>query len=261
MTVLVLAAEMDRTADAVILRLAERDIPVVRLDLSWFPQRMRLDAEFSNGTWSGCLRTEHHTVDLAEIRAVWVRTPSSFQMPAGMSKAEADFAQSDPGVVLKPLSTNLIYEDGIYKMGWTRRLSRQDLADPRGIDVTTHLLQDWAPKWHECRAVVVGDDLFSVAIHAGSSDSYVDWRSDYPSLRYEVIDLCEPVATSLRGVMAELGLVYGAFDLVIGPDHTTGKETVTFLEVNPGGQYGFLETATGVPITDSLARLLAREAS
>lgn len=33
---------------------------------------------------------------------------------------------------------------------------------------------------------------------------------------------------------------------------------VSFLEINPGGQYGFLEAATGVPITESLIRLLAQ---
>lgn len=65
--------------------------------------------------------------------------------------AVARFSQvSVPGVVLKPLSTNLIYEDVTYKMGWTRKLSVDDIADLRGIDVTAHLVQDWAPKCWEC---------------------------------------------------------------------------------------------------------------
>ena len=56
--------------------------------------------------------------------------------------------------------------------------------------------------------------------------------------------------------MAELGLVYGALDFVVGPD-----ETFTFLEANPGGQFGFLEANTGVPLTGTLAALLARGAT
>jgi hypothetical protein len=200
MTVLVLAGEMDRSADSVILGLAARQIPVVRIDLGWFPQRIRMDAAYVDGRWHGCLRTEHHEVDLAKVRAVWVRTPSTFQMPVGMSSAEANFAKreaklgvggvlmslpdvlwvnrpdraatavyraiqwtaasrhglrvprslvtNDPGavtrfagasttgVVVKPLSTNLIWEDDTHKMGWTRRLTGQDLSDLRGIDVT-----------------------------------------------------------------------------------------------------------------------------
>lgn len=194
MTVLVLAAELDPTADGVVSGLTEHGVPVVRLDLSWFPQRLTLDAEFRDGAWRGCLRTEYHEVDLASVRSVWVRTPSSFRMPEGMSAVERDFAKREAKLGLKPLSTNLIYEDHTYKMGWTR------LRDGRVAGVGDH---------------------------------------------------------GLRAVMAELGLVYGAFDLVVGPDEA-GDEIVSFLEINPGGQYGFLEAATGVPITDSLVRLLAR---
>lgn len=323
MTVLVLAAELDRTADGVVHGLTERGVPVTRLDLSWFPQRLTLDAEFRRGAWCGCLRTNHREVDLTSIRSVWVRTPSSFRMPAGMSSVERDFAKreaklgvagvllalpdvlwvnrpdlaatavyrplqwaaahrcglsvprslvcndpaavarftgaSGPGVVLKPLSTNLIYEDHTYKMGWTHRLSTQDLEDLRGVDVTAHLVQDWVPKRWECRAVVVGEDVFAVGIRAGSEASYVDWRADYAALSYDVVELPAAVVVSLRAVMAELGLIYGAFDLVVGPDPDGSGEVVSFLEVNPGGQYGFLEAATGVPITDSVVRLLARE--
>ena len=318
MTVLVLASELDRTAESVVSGLTERDVPVIRLDLSWFPQRLTLDAEFCDGSWKGHLRTERLEVDLATVRSVWVRMPSSFRMPEGMSAAERDFAKREaklgvggvllalpdvlwvnrpdlaatavyrpvqwaaaarcgltvprtlvsndpaavsrfaqvsvPGVVLKPLSTNLIYEDHTYKMGWTRKLSADDLADLRGVEVTAHLVQDWVPKCWECRAVV-GEDIFAIAIYAGSDESYVDWRSDYPALSYEVVELPEPVTIGLRAFMAELGLVYGAFDLAVGRDGD--DEVVSFLEINPGGQYGFLEAATGVPITDSLVRLLA----
>ncbi len=66
------------------------------------------------------------------------------------------FAGSADSVVIKPLGTNLIWEDHTYKMGWTRRLSQQDLGDLRGIENTAHQLQHWVSKRYECRAVVVG---------------------------------------------------------------------------------------------------------
>jgi ATP-grasp ribosomal peptide maturase len=322
--ILILAQESDRTADGVVLGLAERGEPVVRLDLSWFPQRLMLDAEFRDGAWRGCLRTEHHEIDLAAIRSVWVRSPTSFRLPEGLSAVEADysrreaklglggvlfalpgvlwvnrpdlaaravykplqysvaaraglrvpptlvtnsaaalwrFAGSVAGVVQKPLSTNLIFEDGGYKMGYTHLVTDADLADLRGVATTAHHLQEWAPKATECRAVVVGDDIFCVAIHAGSDKAYVDYRADFGANTYEQIELPERVLKGLRLFMTELGLVYGAFDLVIGPtregDHG-GDQVVSFLECNPGGQYQFLEATAGVGITDSLMTLLAR---
>ena len=48
-----------------------------------------------------------------------------------------------------------------------------------------------------------------------------------------------------------LGPVYGALDFVI----TQSGERV-LLEINPTGQYGFVENATGVPLTAQLADLL-----
>lgn len=320
MTVLVLAAETDRTVDGVVTGLTERSIPVMRVDTSWFPQCMTLDAEFQDGRCSGVLRTAHHEVDLADIRSVWVRTPSAYTFPNTMSAAERDYARreakigvggtllalpgvlwvnrpdlaatavhrplqwavaarcgmtvprslvtNDPvavqrfaaksqhGVVIKPLTANLLYEDNTYKMGWTRRLSVNDLSDLRGIDVTAHLIQDWVDKTWECRAVVVGDEVFAVAIHAGSEAARIDWRSDYSALSYQVINLPRAVAESLHAIMNELGLVYGAFDLSVSYDRDS--EVFSFLEINPGGQYGFLEGATGIPITDSLVRFLAK---
>ncbi|MGH3995295.1 MAG: hypothetical protein ACRDSN_22870, partial [Pseudonocardiaceae bacterium] len=64
-------------------------------------------------------------------------------------------------------------------------------------------------------------------------------------------------AEFLRMFLTELGLVYGAFDLVIGIDDR-GEDCVWLLECNPGGQYGFLEGMAGLPITRSLVDLLAR---
>lgn len=319
MTVLVLAAETDRTADGVVTGLTEQGVPVMRVDTSWFPQEMSLDAEFRDGMCRGVLRTAHHEVDLAEIRSVWVRTPSTYAFPKSLSAAERDYArreakigvggalmalpgvlwvnrpdlaatavyrpiqwtvaarcglnvprsvvtnsasaierfakESAHGVVVKPLSMNLIYEDGTYKMGWTRRLSSDDLADLRGVEVTAHLVQDWVDKDWDCRTVIVGDEVFAVAIHAGSEEARIDWRSDYPSLSYEVIELPRRVVEALHAIMAELGLVYGAFDLSMSRDGS--KEVFSFLEINPGGQYGFLEARTGLPITDRLIKFLA----
>lgn len=158
-------------------------------------------------------------------------------------------------MVQKPLSTNLIYEDGQYKMGYTHLVTDADVDDLRGVQTTAHHLQAWAPKRTECRAVVVGKDIFCVGIQAGSERSYVDYRADFESNTYEQIELPERVLRGMRTFMTELGLVYGAFDLVLGIPANEGaadEQMVSFLECNPGGQYQFLEATAGVGITDSL---------
>ena len=51
--------------------------------------------------------------------------------------------------------------------------------------------------------------------------------------------------------MSELGLVFGAVDLICTP---SGE--YVFLEVNPGGEWGMLERDLGLPISEAIAEAL-----
>lgn len=156
--------------------------------------------------------------------------------------------------VTKLLGSNTILEHGVRKISFTRLVTDTDLADLRGITVTTHQLQRWVPKFADVRVVVVGEHITAVAIHAGSSQAYVDFRADYGHVDYELIDTPEGVSQGVRRLMTELGLRYGALDFVIERDTSQW----VFLEINAGGQFGFLEDATGAPLTAQLADLLAQ---
>nr|WP_245556162.1 RimK domain-containing protein [Actinopolyspora mortivallis] len=155
--------------------------------------------------------------------------------------------------ITKLLGSNTISEDGTRKVSWSRLLDQAELDDLRGIETTTHLLQRWVPKAFETRVIAIGGQLFAAAIHAGSTSTYVDWRSDYDALSYAPIETPEPVATGIRTLLDSFGLVYGALDFVVTPDGEWA-----FLEINPGGQYGWLEAATGHPLTSTLADLLSK---
>jgi glutathione synthase/RimK-type ligase-like ATP-grasp enzyme len=65
------------------------------------------------------------------------------------------------------------------------------------------------------------------------------------------VELDGDVAERCRRVMEALGLVFGAIDLVVTP----AGETV-FLEVNPEGQFLWVEEATGLPMVEALSDLL-----
>jgi glutathione synthase/RimK-type ligase-like ATP-grasp enzyme len=59
------------------------------------------------------------------------------------------------------------------------------------------------------------------------------------------------VKADLLKIMRALGLVYGAIDMRLTPD---GR--YVFIEVNPAGQWLFIEERTGQKITDALAAKL-----
>lgn len=319
MTVLILATERDISADRMVRALTDRDVPVFRMDMSWFPLQLTLDAELRGGRWEGRLATPYRGVALEELRSAWYRNPSGFRFPAAMSGTERQHAQHEAklglggvlgalpvrwvnhpsqhadagykprqliaaaraglrvaptlvtndavavrrfaarsgpgGVVTKMFGASAICEQGGRRVALTQRLIDTDLDDLRGVELTAHLVQQWASKRQEARVIVIGSRLFAVAIRAHSEPAYVDWRADYNALSYEAIPLPIDVEQGIRAVMRELSLVYGAFDFVITPD----SEWI-FLEVNPGGQFGFVEDHTGAPLTATLADLLAQEA-
>ncbi|WUT01550.1 hypothetical protein OHA46_32880 (plasmid) [Streptomyces sp. NBC_00708] len=57
-----------------------------------------------------------------------------------------------------------------------------------------------------------------------------------------------PVADGMRRLMRRLGLRYGAADFVVGPGGGW-----TFLEVNPCGQWDWIQGATGLPVAEAIA--------
>lgn len=121
------------------------------------------------------------------------------------------------------------------------------------IALCAHLFQEWIDKRHEVRLTVVGDRFFAVEIHAGSEAAKVDWRADYSSLSYKPAVVPKDVRRRVMAFMAHFGLVFGAFDFIVTP----GGDW-RFLEVNPNGQWSWIEHKTGVPISRAIADLLEK---
>jgi glutathione synthase/RimK-type ligase-like ATP-grasp enzyme len=156
--------------------------------------------------------------------------------------------------VVKTLSTPAVLESGGITLAHTHRLVEADLADLSGVGATAHLFQQWAgPKAFEVRVTVVGKRLFPVAIEAGTEAAREDWRNDIDGLTYWIVDVPPPVEVAVSAYMKAFGLHYAAFDFVV----TTDGQWV-FLEANPGGQYGWLQAATGLPISTAVADLLEK---
>ncbi|MEV0473824.1 MvdC/MvdD family ATP grasp protein [Streptomyces prunicolor] len=105
----------------------------------------------------------------------------------------------------------------------------------------------------DVRAVVIGDHVMAARFE--SNPNHVDSRLSRDS-PCEPWTLPAPVYNSLLDMMHSLGLVFGVVDLKITVD-----DDYVFLEVNPQGQFLYVEMLTGFPITDALADfLLAKEA-
>jgi ATP-grasp ribosomal peptide maturase len=129
MTVLVLARQVDQQVDRVVEELTRRGVRVFRTDLAAFPQRLTLDARLGPDGWRGMLATKHRCVRLEDIRSVWYRHPSHFELAEGMSRPERRHAAQEARVGLAGVLGSL-------DVLWVNHPSREaDALKPRQLDV------------------------------------------------------------------------------------------------------------------------------
>lgn len=140
---------------------------------------------------------------------------------------------------------------------FTTPVTDDDLAAlDDGLPLCPMTFQERIEKAREHRVTVVGDRLWSAAIDSQSRDrAKTDWRREGHAMitEWRPARLPTAVEEKLRALMTRLGLVYGAIDLIETPE---GEHV--FLEVNPAGEYFWLEDICGFPISDAIAeRLIA----
>jgi hypothetical protein len=134
----------------------------------------------------------------------------------------------------------------------TRLVRSQELARLHLVRYAPIVFQEYV-EGTDVRVTLVGKRTFAAAIHAEETDYPADFRVVFDRARVEPVALPPVVERRLQRLAGALGLSYAAFDLRRRPD---GR--YLFLEVNPSGQWLFVERRTGQPITEAVASLLAR---
>jgi glutathione synthase/RimK-type ligase-like ATP-grasp enzyme len=103
----------------------------------------------------------------------------------------------------------------------------------------------------DLRITVIGDDIFAASAAVDSLEYDVDVRMNL-NVKYSPHTLPESVASLLKSLMRTLRLDYGAIDMRL-----TNDGRYVFLEINPAGEFLYIEEATGQPIAAALAARLA----
>lgn len=135
---------------------------------------------------------------------------------------------------------------------YTNLVQAEHLASLDGVRVTAHCFQQRIAKQFEVRVIVLGSQIFAVAIHSQEAESTrIDWRRSYKDLRYSPHHLPDKMKQSLFQMVRLLGLQYASMDLILTPE---GE--YVWIEANPNGQFYWLEPPTGLPLAQAMANLL-----
>ncbi len=132
----------------------------------------------------------------------------------------------------------------------TRLLTQEDLEYLDKLQYAPIIVQEKIEKGKDIRVNVFGDRVFAAEVGTNVVEAKIDWRLDLTA-KWEDHQLPATLAQKLIDLLRKLGLHYGCIDLRQQPDGT-----YVFLEVNPAGQFLFIEIDTGQPLTRAFAELL-----
>jgi MvdD family ATP-grasp ribosomal peptide maturase len=199
-------------------------------------------------------RAENKQLQLQIARVLGLEIPRT--LTTNNPLVVKQFAQEcEQGLITKMLSSFAIYdEQGREQVVFTNPISPEDLDNLDGLRFCPMTFQEKVPKALELRTTIVGKQIFTAAVDSQALDkARYDWRKQGVALleAWKLYNLPQDVEEKLLKLMDYFGLNYGAIDIILTPD-----DRYIFLEVNPVGEFFWLERCPGLPISQAIAQVL-----
>lgn len=179
----------------------------------------------------------------------------SFSVPATIvtnskEKLIAFYHTHNGNIIIKPISQTRINDGNDASFIFTNKVSCELIERIADFDLTPCIFQENIDKDYELRVTVVGDQVFAAAVYSqGNEETVIDWRRK--KLSFKTVDLPENIQSLCIAMVKDLSLQFGAIDLI-----KTKSGDYVFLEINPNGQWVWIENETGLPISDAIIKLL-----
>lgn len=132
----------------------------------------------------------------------------------------------------------------------TRLVEEQDVDRLDLVRYAPVIFQEYVPGV-DLRITLVGEKIFAAEIDARHTSYPLDMRMVVGEGVVSAVELPVALRERLLALQRRLGLRYGAIDM-----RRTDDGEYVFLEVNPAGQWLFVERRTGLPISRALAEEL-----
>jgi hypothetical protein len=159
----------------------------------------------------------------------------------------------DAECAIKPLIAMGVTNDQGYRLPLTTTLPSGYALDSVALAPT--MFQPYVDKACELRVVVIGEKIFCARLNSQANEiTRKDWRAgDWKGaeLEQEVFTLPNDVAASIQRLMRSFGINFASIDMILTP---SGE--YVFLELNPNGQWLWLEIDLGLPLVCAMADLL-----
>lgn len=200
-------------------------------------------------------KAENKPYQLLIAKELGFDTPSSL-ITNSPRKAMAFFEKLNGQCIIKPLRHGLIQEGLEERIVFTSKVTLDETNNERIASCPVYL-QKHIQKKADIRVTVVGEKVFAAMIDSQQSEeSQVDWRRSVQSPKHSKIDLPLEINNKCVALVKRMNLQFGAIDFVLDKN-----SAYIFLEINPNGQWAWIERQLGYPIAKTITQILLEKDS
>ncbi len=154
--------------------------------------------------------------------------------------------------IIKPIKSGNMKDINRPKVIFTTKTKEEQFEYEERIEAFPLFIQKNIHKQYDLRCTVIGDEVFTAQIYSqGNEDSKVDWRRGRQVLEHRNHKLPNEIEKMCVELTKKLNLNYSAIDMILDKNGD-----YVFLEINPNGQWAWIEKRLGFPISKRIVDLL-----
>lgn len=198
---------------------------------------------------------ENKIHQLILAKEIGLNTPNAV-ITNNQTYAHNFYKENDELCIIKPIKSGLVEgkeEEGVIFTNKVK-LNKANLARVESCPV---YLQKLIIKKGDIRITVIGDEIFAAFIHSQETiESKIDWRKSSKSLIHSPIDVPKEIIAKCLTLVKQLKLNFAAIDFILDTENN-----YIFLEINPNGQWAWIERKLNYPISNKITDILIEKST
>lgn len=164
------------------------------------------------------------------------------------------FDECTNGMIAKTLKTQYIESKRYGSTLSTQEISKNDLRD-NDLFISPSIFQEKVTASYELRVVVIGRTIFAFMVIPKRKRKFLDIRAHgVENLEYTSVGISKDLSQKICKILDYFQLPFSSMDLLVDE---FGKEY--FIDLNPNGQWLWLEMATGTVMSDLFVEMLINQ--
>lgn len=196
-----------------------------------------------------------------KIEQLKLASKIGFNIPKTCISSDPDnikhfYNSNNKNIIAKAVKYGYDINENYLQFAPTKKVEKNFIENIENYYVIPTIYQEKIEKKYDIRVTVVGNKVYTAAIHSQEyNETMTDWRlwdiHDNVDLKHSKHELPSEISNLCLEITKKFNLRFSAIDLIYTPE----KEYY-FLEMNPNGQWAWIEGKLGYPIRDSIINCL-----